>query len=245
MHHPHQPTTSGRPMKSIRACIFDLFHTLVSLEVARTPGPGVPEILGVDRDRWWQIWTTDSDDYILGRRSLAEVLTKKARLANPAVTDEQIQTVLASRPKRFRHLLTHVEPETLSGLEQLTWLNLPLALVSNCGRDEVAAWDESPLKRFFNVVIFSFAVGLRKPDPAIYRLAARWLGVQPAECIYVGDGGSDEFAGARQTGMFTVLLTRHLKVVAPHRIPQAQAQADITVKTIRELVGFIRASTRE
>jgi len=39
----------------------------------------------------------------------------------------------------------------------------------------------------FDDIVISGEVGLRKPEPEIYRLTARRLGVQPAECVFVDD----------------------------------------------------------
>jgi putative hydrolase of the HAD superfamily len=39
----------------------------------------------------------------------------------------------------------------------------------------------------FDVIIRSDEVGLRKPDPEIYRLTAKRLDVQPEECVFVDD----------------------------------------------------------
>jgi putative hydrolase of the HAD superfamily len=40
-----------------------------------------------------------------------------------------------------------------------------------------------------------------KPDREIYSLACNRMGVQPEACIFVGDGGSNEFAGADDAGL--------------------------------------------
>lgn len=223
-----------------RAVLFDLFHTLVSLEVSQPPGPSVSTILGVDRDTWWRAWSESSDDYVLGRTVLEGTLPARARVANPAVTGEQIRQALLARPDRFRHVLTHVEPETLAGLTQLRTQNRRLGLVSNCGKDEIASWPDSPLAPCFDTVVFSCDVGLAKPDPAIYRLAATRLGVEPAECLFVGDGGSDELVGARAAGMTPVLLTRHLEVLGPQRIAPAARQAAFRVRTVLDLCALFR-----
>ena len=45
---------------------------------------------------------------------------------------------------------------------------------------------------------------MQKPDVRIYRAAAGLLAVDVEECIFVGDGGSDELAGARAAGMKAV-----------------------------------------
>ena len=53
----------------------------------------------------------------------------------------------------------------------------PIALISMCAPDTPAMWRASPLAPLVDVEVFSSEVGLRKPDAAIYRLAATALGV--------------------------------------------------------------------
>lgn len=230
-------------LTQIRAVLFDLFHTLVSVEIARSPGPTVPEVLGVDRETWWRAWMEDSDRYALGHAPLEEILPVKARIANPAVTEEQIRQVLLTRPARFRHALINVEPETLAGLSRLRSAGLKLGLVSNCGPDEIAAWPESPLSGLLHTAVFSCVVGLMKPDPRIYLLAAAQLQVEPSACLFVGDGASNELTGARNAGMTPVLLTRHIEVIAPHRISPAEVQAALRVATVSALADLLAPSS--
>ena len=52
--------------------------------------------------------------------------------------------------------------------------------------------------------MISSEVGLRKPDPAIYALAAERVGVEPAACVYVDDLPGN-LKPARALGMATVL----------------------------------------
>ena len=49
-----------------------------------------------------------------------------------------------------------------------------------------------------------------KPDPAIFRLSMDALGASPDECLYVGDGGSDELAAARALGMRAIQATWYM-----------------------------------
>jgi len=64
------------------------------------------------------------------------------------------------------------------------------------------------LRDVFDVVVESAVVGLRKPDPRIYDLACRELGVTPPEAIFLDDIGRN-LKAARELGMATI------KVVEP------------------------------
>ena len=55
----------------------------------------------------------------------------------------------------------------------------------------------------FHVVIESSKVGVRKPDPRIYRIACDRLGVAPAEVVYLDDLGVN-LKPARAIGMTTI-----------------------------------------
>ncbi len=56
----------------------------------------------------------------------------------------------------------------------------------------------------FDVTVISGEVGLRKPEPQIYQLCARQLGVAPSECVFVDDLGPN-IRGAVAVGMTGVL----------------------------------------
>ena len=61
---------------------------------------------------------------------------------------------------------------------------------------------------WFDVVVESSVVGVRKPDPAFYTLACEALGVAPAACVFLDDLGVN-LKPARAMGMTTI------KVVDP------------------------------
>jgi len=58
-------------------------------------------------------------------------------------------------------------------------------LLSNSWGFDVYPFDQ--LEVHFDDLVLSGEVGLRKPDPAIYRLAAQRLGVAPDDCVFVDD----------------------------------------------------------
>ena len=68
-------------------------------------------------------------------------------------------------------------------------------------------WRESSLAKCFDVTVFSCEIRARKPDRALYRRAAASLGVEPGDCLYIGDGASDELAGAERAGMTALKIS--------------------------------------
>ena len=75
-----------------------------------------------------------------------------------------------------------------------------------------------PVDELFEVIIDSSRVGVRKPDPRIYRLALEALDVEVAERAVFLDDHAGNLAGAASVGMRTVL-------VGPDR-PAALARLD-------------------
>lgn len=80
-------------------------------------------------------------------------------------------------------------------------------------------YDRAPLDAFHEVVI-SGDEGLHKPEPEIYQLGAKRIGVDPARCVFVDDL-RENVRGAEEVGMVAVL----------HR------DTDATVSRLEELLG--------
>lgn len=64
-------------------------------------------------------------------------------------------------------------------------------------------FNEGELNRLFDSVIASGEVGVEKPNPKIYHLAAEQLGVNPEECLFIDDIGRF-CAAAEAIGMKSV-----------------------------------------
>ena len=65
------------------------------------------------------------------------------------------------------------------------------------------AKDVAEIMTLFEHVVESSKLGLRKPDPRIYRHACDLLGVQPEDCVYLDDLGIN-LKPARALGMRTI-----------------------------------------
>ncbi|MEM1245480.1 MAG: HAD family phosphatase [Acidobacteriota bacterium] len=102
-------------------------------------------------------------------------------------------------------------PQMLEAIERLKAAELVVgALTNNWTSDDEGAEDgatnqlrSKELHGRFHAVIESAVVGLRKPDPRIYRLACETLGVELEESVFLDDIGTN-LKGARALGMKTI-----------------------------------------
>lgn len=96
-------------------------------------------------------------------------------------------------------------------MDKLKEKGYKLGLISNCFSEEVKVIRESCLYPYFDAVVLSYEAGLLKPDRRIYELCVDKLGLSAQDCLYVGDGGSNELVGARECGMKAVQAGWYLK----------------------------------
>lgn len=192
-------TSAARP----KAVLFDLFNTLVPGgtrderdEVSRR----MAAILDVDPERLADLIRHTFDDRTRGRLGdLTETVSWLADQLGAEPPREAIDAAVELRLAMTRQL--HRATWALRALHDLSRTGILLGLVSDCSAETPTIWPASPLVAYFDATSFSCVTGYRKPEPEAYLIATRQLRVEPAECMFVGDGGSHELTGARELGM--------------------------------------------
>jgi putative hydrolase of the HAD superfamily len=92
-----------------------------------------------------------------------------------------------------------------------------LAMLTNNVREWEPLWRGMlPVDELFEIVVDSAFVGLRKPDPAIYRLVLERLAVRPERCLFVDDVEVN-CAAAEELGMRAVLFRSSEQAIAEMR----------------------------
>jgi putative hydrolase of the HAD superfamily len=225
-------------LEKYRAVVFDLFHTLTSADVLRLPDRGTSEILGVSREDWNRQLFSYSDDRLRGKiTDPFTIIERMAHAIDPKITQKTIAEAVKNRVERFRYALINIQESTLNTLEKLKQSGKLIGLISNADVNEVVGWEDSPLKKYFDSIVFSCRVGYVKPEREIYEIALEELGVMAEDVLYVGDGGSDELLGAKKSGMKTVLTTHVIRQLWPERIVKARRYADFEINELVELVS--------
>lgn len=82
----------------------------------------------------------------------------------------------------------------------------PMALVSNFYGNIGSVLREYDLERYFRTVVESAVVGVRKPDPAIFKLGVDALGLEPEEVLVVGDSVGKDILPAQSLGCPTAWI---------------------------------------
>lgn len=121
-------------------------------------------------------------------RAAALVATLETGEAADASFEAEFAALLGVAPHGLiRRLLrgARPEPDMIAAVRALRRAGVRTALVSNSWG--AASYPEELLSDLFDAVVISGQVGLRKPNPAIYRMAAEKLGLDPAQCVFVDD----------------------------------------------------------
>jgi len=90
------------------------------------------------------------------------------------------------------------------------------------------------LDSLFDAMIASVDVGYQKPDPEIFQLALKRLGLITQEAIMIGGNPTSDIQGAHNLGMCTVRILR-----GPNRIEPDIVEAGFKIRNLSELADIV------
>ena len=193
------------PKSSFKVVIFDLFETLITeWGHEKYTKRQMCADLGVDKERFDVFWKEKEEERYLGKIDFEGSVRYAGSKMGKKINSDTLAYVLNRRIAAKATCFENVDPDVFRMLETIKKMGLRTAIVSNCSSEEVKVIRESELYRYFDEVVLSYEVHMKKPDRSIYDEAARRLGVEPKDCIFVGDGGSNELQGAKNAGMKTI-----------------------------------------
>ena len=223
----------------IRAVIFDFGETLATGK------------LDAKSYRQQLLAYIHSLGYALSEKSLAKTLDgmlailMKARKENKELTFEELysRVLVKLGINPTEEVLSHihglyaenftVEPvpgvtkvlQTLHGRYKLAVLSNAMSQLPRL------ALEKASLTKFFQLIIISRDLGIRKPDPKIFQYVLEKLGVKPEETIHVGDSLKQDVVGAKTAGIKTVWIKNKEEPIIE--------EPDYTIRSITELPKII------
>ena len=140
------------------------------------------------------------------------------------------------RDRDGRRVARHDAKQTIVELHNRGY---KLGIIANTITEtEIPDWMESDgVTKYFKTVILSSKVGLRKPDPEIYWMAARQIGVEPQFCAYVGDNPVRDVEGTRAAGFGMMILFEEPATLAKEP-PTGEHKPDYAIKETSQLLDI-------
>ncbi|MGB9784279.1 MAG: HAD family hydrolase [Fervidicoccaceae archaeon] len=95
-------------------------------------------------------------------------------------------------------------------LEELKKKGLKTAIVSNTSFPEKALWKilgRKGVSQYLDAIVSSSDEGTEKPNPAIFQIAIKRIGVTSERSIHVGDSCIEDYFGSLAAGMKAILYT--------------------------------------
>ena len=226
-----------------RAVIFDLYGTLV---------PEIPHedfyasidhmarVLGADPDAFRGAWNGTVVERQTGvYKTMDEnVLAICEAIGLPEPDAVAVSQALKRRAEMYDAWFRPRDGAVETVIE-LRARGFGLALISMCAPDTPPMWEASAFAGLVDVEVFSSVVGLRKPDPAIYRFACDALGVAPEECLYCGDGAYRELTGAQEFGMTAVEIRDPAVDVTTLLHLEGDDWSGARIADLRELLEYV------
>ncbi|MEK6751796.1 MAG: HAD family hydrolase [Chloroflexota bacterium] len=103
-----------------------------------------------------------------------------------------------------------LEEDTIATLQNLKSKNYKLGIFSNAGddKDVQELIENFGIRPHFDFVLTSAACFYRKPHPRAFEIALAQWNISPHEAVMIGDSLEADIAGARNSGMQTIWITR-------------------------------------
>jgi putative hydrolase of the HAD superfamily len=147
------------------------------------------------------LWEGNKDVTTLDQLRL---VVKSASKGEVALRDEWVEDLTSAYVSAVFQVPPYLNPDAERVLLWLKNRGSRVGLICNTGLTPGTALRQlladGGVAGYFDVMIFSNEVGIRKPDPEIFHLAAQELGVEPCQAVHVGDNLRVDVWGAKNAG---------------------------------------------
>jgi putative hydrolase of the HAD superfamily len=235
-------------VRVIDTILFDLDDTLhddtaayqeaarmVAAEIARERGIDPAALLAAYIAEAQAFWKKLSVEHLTAGISDTRAQLWSDALHATGIDDIVLAGRCAAAYTRYRAEVLELAPGARECIEALRARGCKLGIVTNgfaeTHHDKIAKLGLTPL---FDALFIADEMGMVKPDPAVFRHACEVLGSVPERTAMVGDRYDRDIAGAKRSGLFTVLIDVH---AIP--IPDGAPLPDAVVATIADVLAVL------
>jgi len=219
-------------LSGVRWLFFDLGNTLISEE-------------GPIRDRIQQMVRAFAErDIQVSAEEIKRAFEEASAEFAPRLIVRAIEK-LADNPSdcdfilkrvKYRKELEEPYPEAYELLSRLA-SGYKIGVIANQSSGTEARLKNYGLAPFISICLSSTEVGLKKPNPAIFRLAIERAQCEPQQVVMVGDRIDNDIRPAKSLGWRTIrVLQGFAKVQTPRN---SEEEADFTISNLTEIIEIL------
>jgi putative hydrolase of the HAD superfamily len=239
------PTGSAAGMPMVEAVLLDLDDTLIDTRsafraaVQHVISTWIPHLDVARHEDAVRHWALDPGGHFRaftrGELTFAQQRRARARdlhaaFDGPDLDEARLAAWDTGYEQAFRGAWRAL-PDGIALLGVLRERGVPYGALTNMSadyqRDKLARVGLSDVP----LLVSTDDLGRGKPDPQVFRLGCRRLGVAPDRVAYVGDELDIDARGARDAGLIGVWLDRHATGATPDDV--------LVVRTLTELPGVL------
>jgi putative hydrolase of the HAD superfamily len=147
------------------------------------------------------IWKADRDIVYIDQ---IQLIIKKVSQGSLDLKQEWINKLVSAYNANIFEVPPYLNPDARKVLEDLKKCHKRIGLICNTGLTPGIGLRKllanEGVAEYFDLMLFSEEIGIRKPDPRIFHLAAERLGVHLCEIVHVGDNLKTDVWGAKNAG---------------------------------------------
>ncbi len=195
---------------AIKGVFFDFWGTLVENGVFPSPVKQVKYILRLNIPFSEYIQQFEKSFMTKEFESLTDAFNNVCRSFNIRPPQFVIEKLVGMWNKNS--LLAKPFPDTVKTLEMLKEKGIKIGLISNTDQFSInQVIDKFDLRKYFDVVVFSYNEGMLKSDKELFDVALDKLKLDKEEVLMVGDSMESDIKGAENAGIKPLLIDRRDK----------------------------------
>ncbi|HEV2323525.1 MAG TPA: HAD family phosphatase [Terracidiphilus sp.] len=192
---------------ALRAVIFDFGMVLTGLPDAKAHDE-LLRITGLDAERFEHFYWADRHAYDEGKLTGLGFWQKLVRDAGLSLPDSTIEEL----NRWDARMWTTVDPAMLAWHAKVKETGVLTAILSNMGDSVLENIErEFDWLSSFDALVWSYQLGVAKPDPAIYQYTLKQLGTAAGDTLFIDDKPVNVEA-ARALGMQALVYTTLAKL---------------------------------
>lgn len=184
----------------VKAIVFDLFGTLT--KGFAKPESEIIKTFDLDVDEYFvEKFTAGTKFEDMG--SYLDIVIKGLKLEDNQETREKLVSIFEGEIAREK--ISDNVPKILIDLKSK---NYKLGVISNLPNPLYDILKKYNLKKYFDVVLYSYELGILKPSLKMFQLMLSKLGLNSDEVIMIGNTLKDDIEAAEKVGIKGILLDR-------------------------------------